>query len=276
MAPRIICLVNQKGGCGKSSCVFHLSGCFIEMGLRVQVIDADPQGSLSQAFFGPQYVEQLNVAETLATLFQLDCHPSTPVELTKFTRWDGLSIVCANHWLASHNRPQPETSGLLQFSLGRHLQEVNDCDLVLIDCPPNLYQCSWNALVASDYVVIPVPPEDFGAQGLAAVHQAIENAQTLNPKLRLLGHLVSRRDGRLLLHRSYEARLRELYGASVFETVIPEANAFKVALTCRTPVAFHEPASKASHLTLQLAREMLSRMQIHQCGEDSVAYGRNA
>ena len=65
----------------------------------------------------------------------------------------------------------------------------------------------WNALLAADRVVIPVPPEDFGTQGLRPVHQAIENARLLNPRLELLGHLVTRYDGRLLvighMSRSY-------------------------------------------------------------------------
>jgi chromosome partitioning protein len=129
----------------------------------------------------------------------------------------------------------------------------------LIDCPPNLYQCSWNALLASDYVVIPVPPEDFGAQGLRAVHQAIGNARRLNPRLRLLGHLVTRCDRRLLVHRSYQAKLRERYGPTVLQTVIPEASAFKVALACRKPVLLNDRASRAAKLTSCLAHEILDR-----------------
>ena len=91
-------------------------------------------------------------------------------------------------------------------------------------------------MVAADFVVIPVPPEDFGTQGLRAVHQAIDNARALNPRLQLLSHLVTRSDRRLLVHRSYEARLRELYSEKVLTTVIPEASAFKVSLACRKPM----------------------------------------
>ena len=79
--------------------------------------------------------------------------------------------------------------------------------------------------------MIPVPPEDFATQGLRTVHQAIEQAQVLHPTLKLLGHLVIRADRRLLVHRTYESQLRELYGVSVLPTVIPEASAFKVALS---------------------------------------------
>jgi len=110
-----------------------------------------------------------------------------------------------------------------------------DFDLVLIDCPPNLYQLSWNAILAADYVLIPVPPEDFGTQGLRPVHQAIASARIQNPRLALLGHVVSRYDGRLVVHQTYEQKLRRLYGQGVLRTVIPEASAIKVALACREP-----------------------------------------
>jgi chromosome partitioning protein len=76
-----------------------------------------------------------------------------------------------------------------QFLLREFLQQ-QDFDITLIDCPPNLYRCSWTAMVASDFVVIPVPPEDFGTQGLRTVHQAISHARTLNPEIRRLGHEI--------------------------------------------------------------------------------------
>jgi chromosome partitioning protein len=229
------------------------------MGMRVLLIDADPQGSLSQAFFGSAYVEGLETTDTLSSLFEDECSLVSCAVMPKPTYWEGLSIICANQTLAPHNRPSPETSGLLQFALAQYLEDIHGYDAVLIDCPPNLYQCSWNALLAAHFVVVPVPPEDFGAQGLLAVHQAIDNAAQLNYGLRLLGHLVTRYDRRLLVHRSYETKLRELYGPTVLDTVIPEASAFKVALTCRKPVALHAPASRAADLTFRLAREIFER-----------------
>ena len=230
------------------------------MGLRVQLIDADPQGSLSQAFFGSSFVETLDASETLSALFDDHCRTTALSALAKPTSWDGLSIVCSNQTLAEHNRPSPEASGFMQFAMSEFLQDAAGCDVALIDCPPNLYQCTWNALLAADSVVIPVPPEDSGAQGLRAVHQAIDSAAELNGRLHLLGHLVTRSDGRLLVHRSYEAKLRDLYGETVFETVIPEASAFKVALACRKPVVFWARSSKAASLTFRLAGEILDRI----------------
>ena len=92
------------------------------------------------------------------------------------------------------------------------------------------------------------------------VHQAVDNARTLNPRLHLLGHVITRYDGRLLVHESYTQRLRKLYGEAVLSTVIPEAAAFKVALACRKPVTYYAPKSKAALATQSLGKEILARI----------------
>lgn len=260
MTATIISLINQKGGCGKSSTCFHLSGAFAQAGLNVLLVDADPQGSLSQGFFGSAQVENIPPSETLAALFNDEAFCSQPERLATTTSIERISVVRANQALAPYNVPEPERTGLKQFALSQFLRSLDAWDLILVDCPPNLYQSSWNALVAADFVLIPVPPEDFGTQGLRVVHQAIEQARMLNPSLDLLGHLITRCDHRLLVHRSYEDKLRTLYSSAVLDTVIPEASAFKVALTCRQPVTHHAPGSRAAQLTCQLGQELLERM----------------
>ncbi len=91
--------------------------------------------------------------------------------------------------------------------------------------------------------------------------QAIEHARLLNPNLELLGHLVSRCDGRLLVHQAYEQRLRALYGPTVLSTVIPEAVAFKLALAQRTPVTLASPVTKAASSMAALAAELTERIE---------------
>lgn len=265
--PRTISFINQKGGCGKSSTCFHLAGTLAQQGFRVLLVDADPQGSLSQAFFGSAAIERLTANETLAALFDQSHPMTTSTSLLVRTSFANIDIVRANHTLAAWNFPLTDTNGTNQFALQTFIDELRrDCDgrfdFVLIDCPPNIYQCSWTALLASDFVIIPVPPEDFGTQGLRIVHQAIDEARRLNPRLGLLGQLVTRSDCRLVVHRTYEAKLRELYRGIVFETVIPEASVFKVSLACRRPVVFHDPSSKAAASMQRLAQEMLDRINL--------------
>lgn len=199
--------------------------------------------------------------DTLAACFAGESLAISLSQLIRPTGFDRLDLICANQTLAPFNRPCPEQSGLAQFGLQQLLSDLTRYDCVLIDCPPNLYQCSWNALLAADYVVIPVPPEDFGTQGLRVVQQAIDHARQLNSKLQMLGHLVTRFDGRLLVHQAYEQRLRTLYGPTVLTTVIPEAVAFKLALAQRTPVTLACPATKAAAATAELARELAERME---------------
>lgn len=260
MSTTTVCFINQKGGCGKSSSTYHLGGALAVKGLNVLLVDCDPQGSLSQAFFGSAAVENLPARETLAAVFDPDSMLDNPARLAVPTGFDRLSILRANQTLAPYNRPEPEREGLNQFLLRDSLADISGYDLVLIDCPPNLYLASWNAMLAASHVVVPVPPEDFGAQGLRVVHQAIEQASKLNPRLHLMGHLVTRYDGRLAVHRAYLQKLRSLYRETVFDTAVPEASAFKVALTCRTPVSHHVPGSKAAQVMATVADELLTRI----------------
>lgn len=259
MASNTLCLINQKGGCGKSSTCFHLAGAYAASGRSVLLVDADPQGSLSQGFLGSDFVERLGVTETLAALFAEECHFLDQKTLIRPTGIEAISIVPANQYLASFNTPNPETGGMLQFSIRDFLDQFGQFDVILIDCPPNLYQCSWAAMIAADYVLIPVPPEDFGTQGLRAVHQCIDHARQLNPRLRRLGHVITRRDKRLLVHRSYEHRLRELYKKMVLDTIVPEASAFKVSLACRKPVEYYNSNSVAAGSMRELAAEIDSK-----------------
>ena len=258
------CMINQKGGCGKSSTCYHLAGAFASMGLEVLLVDMDPQGSLSQGFLGSEFVESLESHQTVATLFDESSFFSNRDHLLVATNFSGITICPANQRLAAFNMPEPENTGMMQYAVREFLAEQDGFDVVLIDCPPNLYRCSWTAMVAADHVMIPVPPEDFGTQGLRAVHQCVQEARRLNPSLRRLGHLITRCDNRLLVHRMYEQRLREMYGEMVLDTVVPEASAFKVALTRRSPVQFDAPKSKAANLTMSLAREILDRIGVNE------------
>ena len=201
MKRSIISVINQKGGCAKSSTCFHTAGYFAKNGYRVLLVDADPQGSLSQAFYGSATVEALTAKQTLAAVFDDSIFVSSLDALSLSTHVDGIDIVPANRHLARFNVPQPSEHGMQQFCLSSFLELAQGYDIVIIDCPPNLYQCSWNALLASDFVAIPVMADDFGVQGLRAVQEAIMLAQQLKPSLALLGQFLTKFDRRVGIHR---------------------------------------------------------------------------
>lgn len=123
MRPITICLINQKGGCGKSSTCFHLAGHYAQTGKRVLLIDADPQGSLGQGFFGSSFVECLEPHETLAAVFQERAFLMSEFLLAN-APLDNIIVVRSNQHLAVHNAPCPETAGLQQFALQAWLDQL--------------------------------------------------------------------------------------------------------------------------------------------------------
>lgn len=255
---KVFCVMNQKGGVGKTSCCFHLAGGYAALGHRVLAIDVDPQGSLSQGFLGSSTVERLAVSETVAALFEESWGFADWEKLIHRTPFERIDLCPANQTLADFNDPRPEELGLGQYSLREFICEQDAYDIILVDCPPNLARCSWAAMIAAEWIIIPVNPEDFGTQGLRAVHQAIEQAQTLNPRLNRLGHLITRCDTRLGVHKAYEAKLREHYGDVLSHRML-ELSAFKIAVAARKPASQNDCRSRAASLTETLCHEILDR-----------------
>lgn len=268
---KTICLLNQKGGCSKTSTCFHLSGTFSRMGLRVLLIDNDPQASLTQGFFGPSATEGLDPSMTVAALYDPEGAP--PIQAaTRPTGVAGVDIVPGSIALTIHNRPDAGDWGDGPESLRSALAPVSeDYDLALIDCSPNLLLGSWAALVASDAVVVPLQAEDFGSQGLTPVRRAVAAVQAgANPSLRIAGYLLVMFDRRLSVHATYEEILRDAYREGVFATVVPRAKDYVEAVAHRTPVGLHRPRSAAARVMGELAVELLARVG------DAAGVGRGA
>ena len=254
------CLLNLKGGVGKSSFCYHAGGVLARAGRRVLLVDADPQASLTQGFFGPAATRELPAAATIAALFDAD-QAAVPESLVRHTAFHGLDLVAGSRHLTRVNMTPPEEWGLLGGSLREALDELaGGYEVVLIDCPPNLHLCSWSAMAAASHVVVPLQPEDFGSQGLAPVQEAIAAVQAgPNPALRLAGYLLTMVDKRLTVHATYENMLRELYGNTVFQSCVPRAKDFVEAVAGRQPVSFYKPRGAAAKAIQAVADEMLAR-----------------
>ncbi len=256
----IVSALNQKGGVGKTSTCFHLAGTLAQLGRRVLLVDADPQSSLTQGFLGPSQTRQLDPVETIAGVLAGDALPSQAVRSTGLA---GVDLVAGSRLAASANVPDPHLADWpAQVALRDFLAEVRDgYDLVLIDCPPNLHLCSWTALVAADALVVPVMPEDFGAQGLADVQESV--ARVLagpNPSLVLAGYLITMISPRRTVHQIYEERLRATYGEDVFETRIPESVDFVEAIARRQPVAQYKARGAGAKAIKALVEELDRRL----------------
>ena len=163
---------------------------------------------------------------------------------------------------AVNNGKPHEQPWELQSCLAELLAELTgNYDQILIDCPPNLNLCSWAALSASDWVLIPVQPEDYGAQGLPAVRRSIELVRRVaNPRLRVLGLLITMYQARRSLHQVYSELLREQYGAEVFATAMPDAADVPEATMLRKPVVYHKPKGASAKAMIALAEELEARL----------------
>ena len=187
-----VCLLNLKGGVGKTSTCYHAAGVLAREGRRMLVVDADPQASLTQGFFGPAATRNFPAGATIAALYDLD-HGAVPESLVRNTAFHGLDIVAGSRHLTRVNMTPPEEWGFLGSALREALDELSGAyDVILIDCPPNLHLCSWSAMTAASHVVVPLQPEDFGSQGLAPVQEAVAAVQAgPNPGLTLAGYLLT-------------------------------------------------------------------------------------
>ena len=258
----VVTILNQKGGVGKSSTTHHLSGTLAGMGRRVLLLDVDPQASLTQGFWGPVATRQLDPSATIASVLGGDRpHPARVIHPTGLA---GVDLVPGSRTATSFNTPDPHLADPeAQGCLREFLDEARDeYDVVLADCPPNLHLCSWAALAASDFLVVPLQPEDYGAQGIADVLESLDRVRRAGYPVLLLGYLITMVSPRRILHQVYEEQLRGLYGDLVFTARIPEAPDFPEAISRRQTIAQYKPRGAPAKAIKALAEELLSRMNV--------------
>jgi len=256
----VITALNQKGGVGKTSTCYHLAGALALAGRRVLLVDNDPQASLTQGFLGPQAARSLDPSETIAAVYEQEAMAGQVIRPTHVA---GVDLLAGGRAAGSFNVPDPHRADWpLQTALRDFLADVSDAyDLVMIDCPPNLHLASWASLVASDALVVPLQPEDFGAQGIADVQESIDRVVAgPNPGLKLLGFLVTMSNPRLSVHKGFEQPLRTHYGDAVFATTVPISTDYKEAIVQRTPVAQYKPKGAATKVMKALGEEIFARL----------------
>ena len=256
-----IAFLNQKGGVGKTSTCYHLSGVYSLAGRRALLLDLDPQSSLTQGFFGPAASRALAPGQTVASLFSGD--RPFPEEVIRPTGVPGVDILPGSRHATDFNVPRPWAAAADQQACIRDfLAEIDGrYEVVVIDCPPNLHLCSWAALVAAGSVVVPLQPEDFGAQGLVDVQESVARVRSsANPGVHVLGFLPTMVNARLAVHQQYIATLRAIYGEAVFSGLVPISADFKESLTGRKPVAFYKPRGAAAKAMKAVAAEIDGRL----------------
>jgi chromosome partitioning protein len=259
---RVVTLLNQKGGVGKTSTCHHLAGTLALLGKRVLLLDNDPQASLTQGFWGPQATRQLDPSRTIAALYNGDL--PYPDQVVQPTGLPGIDLLPGSRYATPFNLPEPQLqSQERQLCIRELLSGVEPAryDLALIDCPPNLHLCSWAALAACDELIVPLQPEDYGAQGIIDVQESVDlvRHETGSP-FGLLGYLITMVNPRKTLHKLYEQTLRTQFGGAVFETMVPHATDYPEAIAARKPVAQYKPKGQAAKAMKALADEVLARL----------------
>ena len=268
---KIVTLLNQKGGVGKTSLCHHLSHAMAREGRRVLLIDNDPQSSLTQGLLGSSEARELDSVFTIDRVYG-EIGFVFPDAVIRPTAIPGVDLLPGHRETARFNLPIPhQQEEVYQRALKEFSGYLRGYDVVLIDCPPNLHLCSWAALVASDFIVVPLQAEDYGAQGVVDIQESIEMVQRgPNSDLRLLGYVVNMLERRQSLHKLYEDTLRGLYAATVLDSTIPRLKDYPEAIAARKPVGIYKPRSNAAKAIVRLAAEVEARMLVEATPEAAI------
>ena len=250
---KVISIVNQKGGVGKTTTAINVASIVADMGYRVLLVDLDSQANSTSGI-------GINLEEIKETVYDLLVNNSSFEDVVCPTAFANLHILPASSDLAALD---------LQLA-GRDRREfvLSDClekvlvyyDFIFIDCPPSLNISTVNSLVFSSDVLIPVQCEYYALEGLAklvtTIHMVKEN---LNPTLSILGIVLTMFDKRTMLNRSVVKEIMKYFNSMVFQTVIPRNVRLAEAPSHGLPISLYNPKSRGAVSYVNLTKEVLGR-----------------
>nr|WP_157024159.1 AAA family ATPase [Zongyanglinia huanghaiensis] len=256
--PRIIAVANQKGGVGKTTTTINLASALVETGLRVLVVDLDPQGNASTGL-------GIEASDRVFTTYDLLIGETALQDVIRATEIEDLGIVPATVDLSSADIEliaNERRSFLLHDALRQTEMDEYDWDYVLIDCPPSLNLLTVNAMIASHSVLIPLQSEFFALEGVSQLMMTIrEVRQTANADLRIEGIVLTMYDKRNNLSQQVEQDARDNLGDLVFETKIPRNVRVSEAPSYALPVIQYDPNSQGAIAYRALANELVNKHQ---------------
>lgn len=252
---KIISIVNQKGGVGKTTTAINLATAMAAVGKHILVIDLDPQGNASTGFGMSAEQRRLSTYDILVRGVALD-------RATVSTSIPGLSIVPSNIDLSGAEIDLVDLENR-EFRLRWALEgAVAAYDYVLIDCPPALGLLTVNALTAADTVLVPLQCEFYALEGLSHLMRIVERVKKgLNPDLELHGIVLTMYDRRNNLCDQVAEDVRDFLGDKVYDTVIPRNVRVSEAPSFGKPVLLYDHRCAGSEAYIHLAGEMLRREQ---------------
>jgi chromosome partitioning protein len=249
---RVIAIVNQKGGVGKSTTAVNLGASLAVLGQRVLVVDADPQGNTTTGVGVDKRAVERDIYNVLLQHVPI-------AEVTRPTEVENLFIVPATLNLAG---AEVELVSALQREnrLKTALSSVlGGYDVILIDCPPSLGLLTINALTAAHEVIIPVQAEYYALEGLSQLVAIVRRIkESLNPDLTIRGVLITMFDGRTKLATEVLEEVNRYFPDRVFQTQIPRNIRLSEAPSYGKPAILFDVRSRGAQAYLSLARELAS------------------
>ena len=253
---KIISLINQKGGVGKTTTSINLSASLALLGKKILLIDLDPQCNATTGIG----LNKGDIEKSVYNVFNGSCSIEEAIVKTKYKN---LYVLPANINLAGvdieleQNNTNPNISKAERLKY--HTDRIkNDYDYILIDCPPALGIITTNALTASDSVIIPVQCEFFALEGITQLLKAIMYTQAnLNPNLSIEGVLLTMLDARTNLGLEVVEEIRSYFKDKVYNTIIPRLIRLTEAPSHGKPIIAYDPKSRGSEAYLNLAKEVI-------------------
>ncbi len=249
---KIIAIVNQKGGVGKTTTAVNLSSYLSLLGKQVLLVDLDPQANATSGLGFDHRSLEAGIYESLVSNQPLR-------QVIKRTLQGGLSVAPATLALAGAGVEMVSLENR-EFRLSIILDEVrNDYDFIIIDGPPSLGLLTVNSLVAADEVLIPIQSEYYALEGLSQLLETISLVQNnLKPTLGIMGAVITMYDGRNKLSGAVMEELYKFFPNRIFRSVIPRSVRLAEAPSYGRSILQYDPKSRGGKAYENLAREILS------------------
>ena len=250
---RIIAIINQKGGVGKSTTAINLAAALGEMNKQVLLVDLDPQGNCSSGLG----IDKGSIENCIYDVLLNDV-PIEDVIIPDI--YQGLDIVPATINLAG-----AEVELVSEMARENRLKDAvgsmrGKYDYIFIDCPPSLGLLTVNALVAADKLLIPIQCEFYALEGVTKLLDSMKRVKTrLNPSLDIFGVLLTMYDNRTTLSKQVVEEVKNYFGRIVFSTPIPRTVKVSEAPSFGQPITQYDPRGKGSIAYIELAKEVINR-----------------